>query len=227
MAKMACLNCKELKDTKEFGADGHKKIPSRYCLECTIEINRLRSLKLKKCNLCEVIKPFSDFKSNKRTKDGCSGRCKECCNKASKVFRDENPDIIKRQNHEKYTKHGEKYKTKNRTQRKESPYLNVNALKSRAKQKGWDFDLIKEELLIPPICPVFGIPLIKTGGQATDNSPSADRLDNTKSYVKSNVKIISFRANRLKSDGTIKEHELVRQYQINCLISPDELYYEI
>ena len=78
-------------------------------------------------------------------------------------------------------------------------------LKCKCRRRGLDFDLALEDLKIPGRCPVLGIPLEWSKGQRTDNTPSIDRIDNGRGYVKDNVIIVSWRANRLKSDATIEE----------------------
>lgn len=85
-----------------------------------------------------------------------------------------------------------------------------------AKKRGIEFsiDVYNTDLQIPDVCPVLGIPLFrmrgKRGGGA--NSPSVDRIDNSKGYVDGNVQIISFRANSLKADATIEELERVVEH---------------
>lgn len=49
---------------------------------------------------------------------------------------------------------------------------------------------------------MLGIPLEFSQSSRTDNTPSIDRVDNSKGYVKNNIVIVSWRANRLKSDAT-------------------------
>ena len=53
-------------------------------------------------------------------------------------------------------------------------------------------------------CPILKIELI-TGRVNLYNSPSLDRIDNNKGYVKGNVIIVCSRANCIKNDGTWQE----------------------
>jgi hypothetical protein len=78
--------------------------------------------------------------------------------------------------------------------------------KKRAAKKGYDFNLDKSDIIIPDVCPVFGIPLFKGYQKAqSDNSPNLDRIDNNKGYIKGNVMVISAKANRIKTNATAKE----------------------
>lgn len=79
----------------------------------------------------------------------------------------------------------------------------LNNARARAKHKGFDFNLTLEDIIIPAICPLLGIELSVHG--TSDNSPSLDRMDNTKGYTKDNIWIISFKANRMKNTATIEE----------------------
>jgi hypothetical protein len=84
--------------------------------------------------------------------------------------------------------------------------------KSRAKQKGLAFNLEAIDVLVPDLCPVLGIPLVPRSGSFHDNSPSIDRLIPEKGYVKGNVKVISYRANRIKCHATIDDIRLILAY---------------
>lgn len=90
-------------------------------------------------------------------------------------------------------------------------YLFAQA-KHRAKKRGLPFTITLEELDIPTHCPVFGIPLFFSEGRRTANSYSIDRWDNTKGYVKGNVKIISWKANQYKGDMTVDEVSSLLNY---------------
>lgn len=87
----------------------------------------------------------------------------------------------------------------------------LHTVKSRAKKKGLDFNLSKEDIFIPEYCPILNIKLdIQVGGNNDKNSPpSLDRIDPSRGYVKGNVRVISWRANNLLSDGTLEEFKLI------------------
>ena len=79
--------------------------------------------------------------------------------------------------------------------------------KYRAAHKGREFTITKEDIVIPERCPLLGIPLVCHRGKGSQqgNSPSLDRIDPTKGYIKGNVWVISNRANTLKNDATLQE----------------------
>ena len=81
--------------------------------------------------------------------------------------------------------------------------------RAASKKNGWYFNLNINDLQIPSFCPVLGIPLFIENNKRRDNSPSLDRIDNTKGYVIGNVLIVSYRANRLKSDSNKSEREKI------------------
>lgn len=81
--------------------------------------------------------------------------------------------------------------------------------KQRAKRDGIPFDLTEDDLDIPDVCPVLGIPF---GTNQWYDSPSLDKTIPELGYVKGNVAVISARANILKRDGTLKEFEALVSY---------------
>ena len=81
--------------------------------------------------------------------------------------------------------------------------------RSSAKKRGIFFDLIIDDIIIPEVCPVLGIVLDKN---QPDAKPSIDRIDNTKGYVKDNIMTISWRANKLKNDGSLDELRAIVAY---------------
>jgi len=95
--------------------------------------------------------------------------------------------------------------------------------RKRAKVKNIEFTIPinTTTLTIPETCPVLNIPLRRAEGTlgGSANSPSIDRIDNNRGYTEDNVRIISKRANSLKSDGTLDELERVVQYIKNNIVS--------
>jgi hypothetical protein len=70
----------------------------------------------------------------------------------------------------------------------------------RAKRKGFEFNLDREDIIIPEFCPYLGTRLTfhKMKGHL-DSHASVDRIDSSKGYVKGNVEVISYRANVMKN----------------------------
>jgi hypothetical protein len=66
------------------------------------------------------------------------------------------------------------------------------------------FSITMQAIVIPPVCPVLGIPIV-LGEQRSGNSPSLDRITPKLGYVPGNVRVISDKANRLKGDRTLSE----------------------
>lgn len=79
--------------------------------------------------------------------------------------------------------------------------------KRRATARGMEFSLRPADIDAPDVCPVFGLPLewARSNAKRTAASPSLDRIDSRLGYVPSNVWVISWRANQIKSDATPRE----------------------
>lgn len=83
--------------------------------------------------------------------------------------------------------------------------------KKRAKADNIEFDLSPEDIVVPLICPVMGLPLQFEKG-ISDHLPSLDRIDNSKGYIRGNVRVISWRANYLKKNLTLPQMQRMLQY---------------
>lgn len=79
--------------------------------------------------------------------------------------------------------------------------------RKRARESGVPFALTVHDIVIPEFCPALGIRLERGSGRTTDASPTLDRLDPSLGYVPGNVSVISLKANRMKSNGTLEEIE--------------------
>lgn len=128
----------------------------------------------KVCTLCKTEKSLDDFPPDKRAPDGKQARCRPCvCAEVKRIYR-------------------------------ERPELHMlERARQRARKKGFDFDLTVEDITpLPAHCPVFGQPFEPNNGHQNPNAYSLDRIDNSKGYVRGNVAVISYLANRLKNDAT-------------------------
>jgi len=77
-------------------------------------------------------------------------------------------------------------------------------IRARSKRKNLEFNLTEEylESIYPTegMCPLLNIALDWDSPPYHDNTPSLDRIDNSKGYIKGNVHWVSWRANRLMSN---------------------------
>lgn len=112
-------------------------------------------------------------------------------------------------------KHGLARKNKKNNKQNDRYQMWCHARK-RALKNGLEIDIEPNDIPnIPSICPVLGIEIkrnIKDNSNThgpSDNSPSLDRIDTSKGYVKGNIRIISNRANRIKSDASFDEIEKI------------------
>jgi hypothetical protein len=198
---------------------------------------------MKTCSKCKETKPLEAFGKDKHNNDGLRYKCKDCTKlerkqrwanltaEEKKAGYDRLTKWRNNQNEEKQEKRRASMRVENMTpEQQERRRLQAaesrarrpekvlfNAAKSRAKRKGIPFAITEEDVIIPDVCPVLGIPLIKGQKIFTDNSPTIDKIDNTKGYIKGNIQVISYRANALKGDGTIQELEMVIEYMRNNL----------
>jgi len=87
--------------------------------------------------------------------------------------------------------------------------------KKRAKKSKLEFNIERSDILYVNICPILNIPLSFSKSYGGPNSPSLDRIDNTKGYIKGNIRIISKRANTLKNNSTFEEYEKIYKFYKN------------
>lgn len=86
--------------------------------------------------------------------------------------------------------------------------------RNNARRSKWTFSINLEDIVFPTHCPVLGLKLDYGNNSSgrKETSPSFDRINPKKGYVKNNVVIISWRANRIKNDGTPNEHALIARF---------------
>ena len=190
------------KSKKLYRENNREKIAKRNKLYR--ENNREKELKRKKLyrenNREKVLEGHKLYRENNREK----------VLKRNKLYRENN--------REKELKRKKLYRENNREKVLESHKLYyennrekclLQKARQRARKKSLPFSLTEEDIVIPDTCPVLGIQLFSGEGVMCDNSPNLDRIIPEKGYVPGNVRVISQRANRIKSNATAEEIRLV------------------
>jgi hypothetical protein len=90
---------------------------------------------------------------------------------------------------------------------------------NRAKKNNIPFNLEYTDVVIPQKCPILEIPIFKGNERHVANSPSLDRLVPELGYVKGNVRVISYKANTMKSNASIEE---IKMFAKNIILYFDE-----
>lgn len=136
------------------------------------------------CTKCREEKPLKDFPPDRRDKKGTQARCRECINRWMKIHYRKNP-----------------------------AWAMWRRAVARAALKGFDCNITFDDLLpLPKKCPVLGISLRASRGPQDPQAYSLDRIENKKGYILGNIIVMSYKANRLKNDGTAQEHEAIARW---------------
>ena len=88
----------------------------------------------------------------------------------------------------------------------------LHSSKYNAKAKGLEWNLSREDIVIPSVCPVFQVPFEK----GTWYAMSVDRIDPSKGYIPGNIQIISRLANSMKQNATSSQLKLFANWIQNC-----------
>jgi hypothetical protein len=154
------------------------------------------------CKTCKVEKPAGAFFKQLSKRSGLFAECKVCQRKRNQAWIDANRERFRHLN-----------RTATNGKRRRDPVRSMLALaRARCKKSGLEFALSLEDVVVPEFCPILGIKLTYGLGHGQglsmavrDSRASLDRIDNTKGYVPGNVVVISYRANRIKSDANVQE----------------------
>ncbi len=159
------------------------------------------SIETRKCSKCEEVKPLTKeyfhFRKDKKGNNRFRPFCKECHR------------IKCRQ---RYKSRDEETKKKDRERYMNTP-ANLRLYKEaerRAKKKNQKFDISPSDIIVPEFCPVFSDILLDS--HKLYACPSLDRLDNTKGYIRGNIRVISHKANSIKGFATAEELYRVAKY---------------
>lgn len=145
----------------------------------------------RKCRICNQKKELTDFKGNR-----------QCCRKCNN-----NKEWLRRKKDGSMKKWREEHQEN----------IILTRIRVKCRKDKIPFNLELKDIIIPEFCPVLGLKLQKSDiqGNPLPSSPSVDRIFPDKGYVKGNIAIISFRANRIKNDATKEELQKVLDYVSN------------
>lgn len=233
-----CKSCDKEKIISDFGVDNSRKDGhASQCKECVRDyknrnkerissyiknyhiINKEKISSQKKQYKQENLKTTKEYQKEYQEKN------KEHISLQRKQYYQKNKDNIAAKSKEYYQENKEyiiqrssDYRINNKIK------VLLSDARKRAKKKGLEFSITEEDLLpIPLICPILNQPLIlNSTGKVNPFSPSIDRIVNSLSYIKNNVRLISFRANYIKSDSTKNEIGRIVDYINNALIVINE-----
>lgn len=161
------------------------------------------------CITCGVDRPAADFWLQASKRNGLFSECKPCMSARNARWHRDNaaeriPKIVANVNR----------------QRRAHPMRGILAsAKCRAKKAGMEFSITLDDVPVPEFCPVLGIKMISGMGigsypplDVRDRAPSIDRINNSLGYVPGNVVVVSYRANRIKSNASLEELEAIASF---------------
>lgn len=151
------------------------------------------------CPVCKRQLPYYKFLPSKKGETGRMWCCKECY--------DNKPNISDNNFRKSYDNDFKEliYRQKRESRIRNFTHAMYIAARNRAKRKGIEFNIDETDITIPEICPLLEIPIEYGTKSNYDRSPSLDRIDNTKGYIKGNVWVISKKANAMKNSATFEE----------------------
>jgi hypothetical protein len=171
---------------------------------------------MKTCYRCKIEKEencfslFNKLNAKKEKVVYFQSYCKKCSNEVrvehSRKFRDKY-----RANNIKHYQSKGKFREKNRRIANRELFL-FNSAKARALKQNVPFDITVEDIVIPKFCPLLEIEFNLTEmTKGNINAPSLDKIIPELGYVKGNIKVISLKANFMKSNASIKELSIFKK----------------
>ena len=151
----------------------------------TVSMTESQAVELFTCSWCKTPKPRNDYYATTQNARGFKYHCIACFN-------------------------GRRAKARTIDPRQ----CMLVAARTRAKKRGLPCTITVDDIVIPSVCPILGMPLaVKTGSRgASDASPSLDAVEPARGYVAGNVQVISMLANQMKSNASLEQLELMGEW---------------
>ena len=172
----------------------------------------------KKCNTDQE----GNFSKSRCTKDGLQIWCKSCMTDYGK-----DSEHKRKYNEERKKRRSSGYYLKvEKPKRLEARLANIEkyiwrVARERAAKYGIEFTIQISDVIVPSICPLLEIPITPAIDKATDNSPSLDKVNPNLGYIPGNVRVISRKANWMKSNAETAEFETFYKNIFNYLNQPN------
>ena len=159
------------------------------------------------CSICGKSKSGDKFPTNRAAFTTIYATCKECVSeKRHSEGRNIAAAIWKRSKLETDPLFVESLRESHKKSHNECPEKRMlQQSGSRARTRLLDHNIDISDIIIPELCPILGIPFILGEKGNYEFTPSLDRIDNSKGYVKGNVQVITKKANSMKNSGTPEE----------------------
>lgn len=170
------------------------------CRRCNSKLQR--TPEVIRCLVCGQELPFYKFDLAYKSITGRRWCCKECWSRLKGETGLSDNALRRKYDLEFNTK---SYEQKKQDRQRHFVHYMWKSAKDRAIKKGLEFTIEEKDIIIPKVCPLLGTPIEFGTKENYDRSPSLDRIDNTKGYIKGNIWVISKKANLMKSSATLEE----------------------
>lgn len=222
-----CIKCNENKNVDDFYKRSEDKTKyHNICKTCYRNFKTpTNNIYIKTCSKCKKQKSIQQFAIRSyKNKKYYRNNCLDCENEYKRKWEESNPEKqniyaqnrkntieqLKLENPKAY----EEMRQKEKERKLNEPIEKVifYDAKSRAKKKNIEFNIELSDIIIPEYCPILNIKLNnkKERSHSTkNNSPSIDRLNNDFGYIKGNIRIISWKANKIKNESSFEEFEKI------------------
>jgi hypothetical protein len=201
-----CGRCGQSKPLSEYYKHGATK--KSYCKVCALNYNRAWTEK----NKDRVRERSAEWREKNR----------ERFRDMQKAWREKNPEkqreLVRQWAVENSARRYQQAGAWNKRTRQDPKHwvrMQLSQVKARAKKIGVEFSLDAAQVETPKFCPVLGIELtygLGTGIRKNPHAASLDRIVGSRGYSNGNVRVISLRANVIKSDATLEELRALVKY---------------
>lgn len=159
-----------------------------------------------RCPVCGKELPVDHFNVFGKSKTGRDWLCRDCRTEHSAINQNQDKNYFKKLRSKVDPEYRKEQAVIDRRSRiKNFKRAMFTAAKYRAKQRDIEFSIEMEDIEIPDKCPILECDFVYGTAANYDYSPSLDRIDNSKGYIKGNVQVISTKANKMKNSASYEE----------------------